>query len=430
MSMLELAPEELWVIATCMLCGIACAIPGVFLMLSRSSLLADGIAHATLAGIGAAFLVFKSRNPILLTSGALCAGLLTVTLILVIQKTRVLKSDTALGIVFTSLFALGVILISTVANDVDLDPGCVLYGLAEFIPFDSIDIFGIAIPKAFLSLATVLCIATTGYILFWKELTITTFDPLGAKIQGIPATIVRAVFLLSVTVTVVVSFEVVGSILVVALLVAPAVAASMFSQTLIGITLLSALIATCAAPIGYLSALKTNTPVASMICITLGLFCAVSVLLSPSRGLISRFIRRELLRLRIAEDDILGILFRWHEASSKITTTPIKPNFIRSALQSTFRTLIALRLLRWRGSVLVATDASLRLSEQGFVEAKALIRSHRLWEAYLAKHLGLPVDHLHEPSERTEHYIGRALARDIAQEVASDVDPHGRDIPS
>lgn len=430
MNDLGLAPEELWVIATCMVCGLACAIPGVFLMLSRSSLLADGIAHATLAGIGMAFLIFKSRNPALLAGGAFCAGLITVFLIVGIQKTRVLKSDTALGVVFTSLFALGVVIISTVAHDVDLDPGCVLYGLAEFVPFDSRNIYGIEVPKAFLSLTTVLCATVIGYTLFWKELVITTFDPVVAKIQGVPALAVRLIFLVSVTITVVVSFEVVGSILVVALLVAPAIGASMLSRSLIGITLLSGFLAVVAAPIGYLSALHTNTPVASMMGITLGIMCALAITLAPSRGLVSLAIRRALLRLRITEDDILGILFRWHETSSKIPTIPIKPTFIKSALQSKTPASIALRTLQWKGSILVARDSSLRLTEQGLVEAKALIRSHRLWETYLAKHLGLAPDHLHEPSERTEHYIGRALARDIAEEVASDTDPHGRDIPS
>ena len=424
-----LQSEEIWVIATCLVCGIACAIPGVFLMLSRASLLADGIAHATLAGIGLSFLLFNSRNPFLLLSGAFLSGIATIVLVVFIQRVRVIRSDTALGIVFTTLFAIGVVIVSTVAHDVDLDPGCVLYGLAEFVAFDTMRVGSVDVPTAFLSLSGILIFNVLFAWLCWKELVITIFDPAQAALQSMRPALIRLIFLLSVTATIVLSFEIVGSLLVVSVLIAPAITAYMLTHSLVRIVLLASFFAALSAPIGYGVALSTNTSVAGTISITLGILCILAVVGSPRRGILAVALQKTLLRLRIIEDDILGILFRWHEASAKHIATSIAIHFLVQVLRPWYLIRIALMRLKTRGAILTASDGSLRLTEQGLVEAKALIRSHRLWESYLAKHLELPPDHLHEPSERTEHYIGRALARDIEHEVGAKTDPHGRTIP-
>jgi manganese/zinc/iron transport system permease protein len=424
-----LQSEEIWVIATCLVCGIACAIPGVFLMLSRASLLADGIAHATLAGIGLSFLLFNSRNPFLLLSGAFLSGIATIVLVVFIQRVRVIRSDTALGIVFTTLFAIGVVIVSTVAHDVDLDPGCVLYGLAEFVAFDTVRVGSVDVPTAFLSLSGILIFNVLFAWLCWKELVITIFDPAQAALQSMRPALIRLIFLLSVTATIVLSFEIVGSLLVVSVLIAPAITAHMLTHSLVRIVLLASFFAALSAPIGYSVALSTNTSVAGSISIALGILCTLAIVGSPRRGILAVALQKTLLRLRIIEDDILGILFRWHEASAEHIAPPISIHFLVQVLRPWYLIRIALMRLKTRGAILTASDKTLRLTEQGLVEAKALIRSHRLWESYLAKHLELPPDHLHEPSERTEHYIGRALARDIEHEVGAKTDPHGRTIP-
>lgn len=427
--MSPLSADEIWVVATCAVCAFACAIPGVFLILSRSSLLADGISHSALAGIGTAFLLSHSRSPLFMLTGALTAGLLTAWLTSAITKARVIKPDAALGVVFTTLFAIGVIIISSVAREVDLDPGCVLYGLPEFIPFDTITLLSIEVPRAFLWLFGVFVINTLLCGLFWKELTISTFDKQLARALGFYPTRVHYGLLTCVAVTIVLSFEALGSIVVISMLITPAAAAYIISDKLIRIIALACVLGGLSAIVGFYGALAVNSSVAGMMSVSAGIFFIAALCFAPHRGIVPLFLSQTILSYRIVRDDILGLLFRWHEATIQQPIPPLTKHTLVEEINRPLVIKLALFSLSIRGDILAAPDGSLRLSERGLVEAKALIRSHRLWEAYLAKHLPLPMDHLHAPSERTEHFIGRALARDIAEEIESQKDPHGKIIP-
>lgn len=421
--------DELWVVATCAVCAAACAIPGVFLILSRSSLLGDAISHAALPGIALAFIVSGGRNPIVMLAGAAIAGLLTTILSGLIHRNSLVKPDAALGIVFTTFFSLGVILLSVAARQVDLDPGCVLYGLAEFTPFDTVRVFSNDIPRSFLWLSVALIFNCTIVILCWKELIITTFDPALARTLGYSPTRMYYGLLGCVTATVVASFEAVGSILVISMLVAPGATALLLSESIGLIVILAASLGILSAIGGFLTALSLNTSVAGMMSVVSGALFMAALIFSPSQGLVHRFVSSKRLQFKIVRDDILGLLFRWHELALDREPTPLKKREVHEAIISPLLTRLALLSLTRSRYVLQLRDGDLRLSEKGLVEARALVRSHRLWEAYLAKHLGLPLDHVHAPSERTEHFIGRALARDIAQDVEAKKDPHGKAIP-
>ncbi len=431
--------DELWVLATCAVCAAACAIPGVFLVLSRSSLLADGISHSALAGVGIAFLLTQSRAPLTMAIGALASGIVTAWLSAVISRASIIKSDAALGMVFTTLFSIGVIIVTAVAREVDLDPGCILYGIPEFIAFDTITVAGLELPRAFVWLVGLLALNALLCCLFWKELGLAIFDPLLAQSLGFNPAKIHYGILTSVTITVVLSFEALGSILVVTMLVAPAAAAYLWSDRLVTVVIIAVLLGVLSAFGGYLGALTINSSVAGVMSVVAGGLFILAACLAPQRGIVPTFIARTALRCRIVRDDILGLLFRWHEVAAQLPSNmgpinesaakPLTASQIGRAISPRWATLYALRALTVRGEIISSKDGGVRLSERGLVEARAVVRSHRLWEAYLAKHLSLPTDHLHAPSERAEHYIGRALARDIAEDVESKRDPHGRVIP-
>jgi len=361
--------------------------------------------------------------------GAFGAGLFTAWASSAISRTSVIKPDAALGVVFTSLFSIGVIIITLVARQVDLDPGCVLYGLPEFIPFDTVRFASLEVPRGFVWLSGLFVVNAALCWLFWKELTLATFDPLLAKALGFHPGRVHYCLLACVTVTIVLSFEALGSILVVTMIVAPAAAAYLWSERLRSVVLIAVILGVLSAVTGYGGALLLNSSVAGTMSVAAGLLFIAAALLAPTRGIVPTVWSRKVLQYRIVRDDILGLIFRWHEVDALQSATPLTPKEIHEAVHHPVLARLALRSLQQRGEVIVSHDRAVRLSERGLVEARALVRSHRLWEAYLAKHLHLPPDHVHAPSERTEHFIGRALAREIAEDVESKRDPHGKPIP-
>lgn len=407
-----LSSIDLWTIAVAAACGVACGVPGVYLVLRRLSMLGDAISHAVLPGLAVAFLLTGSRSVFPMLAGALVTGLLTASLSAGVSRLGRVAQDAALGVVFTSLFALGVLLISLFSRNVDLDPGCVLYGLIDAAALDTRPILGLEVPRSLLVLAPCAIINVALVVLFRKELALTSFDPELATALGFNASIIHYALLAMVAATCVVSFEAVGSILVVAMLIVPGATAYLLTQRLSRMLPIAAAIAVVGAVAGYLLARETGAAVAGAISVALGAQFALALALSPSQGLIPKIARRVRLTLRIRQEDVLANLFR----ASEGTAAP-------AALGSLDR--LSLFTLQARG--LVARGPA--LTPKGHAHARALIRAHRLWETYLADNLGLPTDHLHDPAHRMEHFIDEALREELARDTRAETDPQGKKIP-
>jgi manganese/zinc/iron transport system permease protein len=284
--------DDLWTVAIAACCCLACGLLGCFLMLRRMSLLGDAISHAILPGLAAAFFLTGSREPIAMLAGAMVVGVLTAVISTGLNRWGRVPEDASMGVVFTTLFAFGVILITLVARDVDLDPGCVLYGLIEFAPFDTVRVFGLELPRSFVWLFSVLVINVTLITIFFKELKIVCFDPYLATTMGISATAVHYGLMTAVAATSVASFEAVGSILVVAMLVAPGATAHLLTDKLGRLLWWSAAIAILSALLGYVLAVLFNTSVAGMIAtVGLGLFMLAAIA-SPRHGFIAKQFHR------------------------------------------------------------------------------------------------------------------------------------------
>lgn len=426
---LALTIDDFWTMAIGSCCAAACAIPGCYLVLRRMSLLGDAISHAILPGLAIAFIITESRavGPMLL--GALAAALLTAVLTAALSRFGRVPEDASMGVVFSSLFALGVILINHVAHSIDLDPGCVLYGSIETAPKDLLTTPLGDVPRTLIWLGSAALLNAALVTAFYKELKIVAFDPYLATTLGISAALVHYALMAVVAATTVVSFEAVGSILVVAMLIAPPATAHLLTDRLARMLVLAVILGASAAVLGYLlAAYVWNTSVAGMISVVAGAQFSLAALFSPRYGFFGKVAHRAALSLRVRRQDILGLLYRSQERP-EAHAWPIRASTSLDPAGRSWLTRLALASLLRRGLVLRRATGELTLSPEGQAAAQSIIRSHRLWESYLARHLGLPPDHLHEASERMEHFITPAMQDRLAGEFPSEPDPHGRPIP-
>ncbi|MBM7716173.1 metal ABC transporter permease [Siminovitchia sp. FSL H7-0308] len=279
---------EAWIILTGSLVGITCGITGCFLILRKMAMLADAISHTVLLGIVLAFLISQSLDGIYMLIGATVVGLLTAFFVQLLNSSGV-QSDAAIGVVFTSLFAVGVILISMYAGNVHLDVNHALMGEITFTPWDTVTINGMNIgPKAVWMLGTVLFINILIIFLFYKEFKIASFDPQMALAIGIPVLFIHYLMMGMVSLTTVASFDSVGAILVVAMLIVPGATAYLLTDKLHVMLWLSALVGVLSAVIGYYSATLLNVSIAGAMATAGGLIFALVFVLSPTHGLLSK----------------------------------------------------------------------------------------------------------------------------------------------
>ncbi|MBM4109338.1 MAG: iron ABC transporter [Phycisphaerae bacterium] len=415
-----LRPDDWWTIATAAVCSVACAIPGCFLVLRRQSLLGDAISHAILPGLAGAFLLTGSRDPWWMLLGAGAVGLATAALSGVLHRRGRVPPDAAMGVVFSVFFALGVVLISLAAARVDLDPGCVLYGTLEIVAFDTLSVAGVEVPRVLVTLSVVLLVNAALVAAFFKELKVASFDPALATAMGFSAGLIHYALMTATAATAVVSFEAVGSVLVVAMLVAPGATAHLLTDRLGRLVAIACLSAGLSAFVGYLVALGLNTSVAGSVATIAGGQFLLAVLLAPRHGVGARAVARRLLSLRIDREDVLGTLYRRHESGAASGAE------LAWAIPDPRRAARAVRALRRRG--LLERADPLRLTPAGLDAARGVVRTHRLWETFLSRELGLPLDHLHEASHRAEHFISPEIQRRLSAD-SPDTDPHGKRIP-
>src|SRR5688572_3758774 len=179
----EFLPSYGWVVVMGFLVTLACGLLGNFLILRRMALVGDAISHSILPGIVIAYLLGRSRGPYAMFIGAVLAGMLTTFLIEIIQRRSRIKQDAAIGIVFSTFFAIGVLLISLFAGKTDLDADCVLYGELGYVGLvDPVQLFGVPIAPPEVLVMGVVCLVVIGFIvIFYKELLVTCFDPVLAS---------------------------------------------------------------------------------------------------------------------------------------------------------------------------------------------------------------------------------------------------------
>jgi ABC-type Mn2+/Zn2+ transport system permease subunit len=253
-----------------MLAGVACAVLSAFVVWRGMAFIGDALAHAILPGIVIAFV-----NGVSLFVGALAAALLTALGIGLLSRGRQLKEDTAVGVMFSGFFALGILLLSRVTSYQDLTH--ILFG----------DILGVSRGDLW-AMLVVVGVVLALVVGFYKELLTTSFDPSHSIAIGLSPSLVRYGLLLLIALTVVAAIQTVGVVLVLALLVTPAAAASLLVKELPRIMALGVLFALLAALAGLYASYYANVASGAAIVLTLTFFFVIAFLISTGRGLVQR----------------------------------------------------------------------------------------------------------------------------------------------
>ncbi len=443
------------IVVTAILVAMSCALPGCFLVLRKQALLGDALTHGVLPAIVTAQLGLSlctslgwltaaqadAARPVVLMIAAAIAGIGLGLLAESLQQGGRVEPGAALGIVFVSLFALGLLLIRLFADGLHLDPGCVLYGQLESVAMRPW--WGPQFPVA---AVTAGCVWLTGMVLLascYHPLLICTFDPQHAQLQGARPRLMANLLLAYTSVAIVVAFESVGSILVVAMIVVPPCTALLLTDRLWSMQLVAQTLAAISVVIGHAAAIGLAGPVCSRlgypqvtsvstagsIAMAAGGLFLLVLLLAPQRGLARKLYDRWVLGVRIAKEDLLGLLYRCEERGQ-----PVSLRLARSIVQSSghvsqLAVTVALRRV-FQQQLATASSDLLVLTDRGRSQAQVLVRGHRLWEAYLAEHLRLGDARMHTDASRAEHFLDPDLHQRLASELDHpELDPHGQTIP-
>jgi manganese/zinc/iron transport system permease protein len=292
------AQFEIQLIAS--LVAVACAIPGTFLVLRKMAMISDAISHSILPGIVLGFFLTQDLNSPWLILLAAATGVLTVVLVEKIQNTKLVKEDTAIGLVFPALFSIGVILIAKFANDVHLDIDAVLLGELAFTPFDRIMYNGMDLgPKSLWVIGVILMATLVLLFAFFKELKISTFDAGLATSLGFSPVVLHYGLMSVASVTTVGAFDAVGAILVVALMIAPAASAYLLTVNLKKMIALAATFGVFSAVSGYWVAHFLDASIAGSITTMLGVLFLIVYLFAPNKGLIAVVYREKQQRIEV-----------------------------------------------------------------------------------------------------------------------------------
>lgn len=395
--------------------GITCGLLGCFVVLRRMAMIGDALSHAILPGVVVGFILF-GYNPLAIFGGALIAGLLTSAIITWIQQNSIIKDDASVGIVFTAMFALGIIGISIVTKNegVHLDMKDFLFG----------NVLGVSDLDLWLTGAISLYVVTS-IMLLYKYFFATTFDPLIALSMGISVSVVHYFLMFLLSLSIVASIQSVGVILVVAMLIIPASTAYLLTTRLTYMLVLSALLGLTSASLGFmLSVYFEITPGPTMTLLAF-LFFLLALLFAPRKGLIFRQVMRWRIHLQVGREDLLKIIFKLSKAGKAAYLDVMAESRGMPSLQ--FRYL--LYTLQWKG-YLRRSNQQLTLTTRGLQRAERLVRAHRMWESYLVQKLNFSSDQIHESAERLEHVLTDAIVDKLDKELGYPAqDPHGSPIP-
>ncbi len=405
------------------LLGLVGGILGSFALLRRQSLLGDALAHAALPGVCLAFLLTGQKTPGILLAGAATTGILgALSVILIVRGSRLIKEDSAIGIVLSVFFAFGIVLITKIQRMPSGNKG----GLDKYL-------FGQAatlVTEDLWVMCGISAVVIAAIVVLFKELKLLCFDRAFGASLGFPMRGLEVLLTCLLVLVVVVGLQTVGVVLMVATLVTPAAAARQWTDRLDSMVLVSGAIGMFCAIVGVLlSNTATNIPPGPTIVLVSSSVLALSILFAPRRGLLWARLRERSVESRIRRENLLKDIYTLGERGQSWTVlTPIHAiTAVRGqparALRKSSRSLAA-------DGLADLVDDELRLTPAGLEAAGKVVRKHRLWEVYLTRRLDLPTDHVHREADAMEHALSDEAVEQLEERLGFPAqDPHGKPIP-
>lgn len=416
-------PSLRYALSGSILLGISCGLMGAFLIVRKLSLMGDTLAHAVLPGVALGFLWNITKDPLAIFIGATSAGLLGAGTVQLIRNTTKHKEDAALGFVLAFFFGVGICLLTMIQNlpvggKSGLDK--FMFGQAASLGQDDVALLGV-----------VTLLVVTAVIFFYKEYTLTSFDPGFARSLGMPVQFFHYSLMLLLAFAIVSSLQAVGVVLVAAMFVIPAATAFLLTDRFGIMLLLSAAFGLCSGVIGsFFSFIGRNLPTGPFMVLAAATVFTLALFLGPRHGIIPRWWRQRSRSSRIRQENMLKAIYQVLENDEfrrEVVSVSELAQRRRETLEEVKQQLTDVRK---NGFVTTFAD-SVSFTPTGWQRASEIVRNHRLWELYLTNTAQIPADRVHEDAENIEHVLDEETVRKLEKHLNyARRDLHGKLIPS
>lgn len=398
------------------------ALVGSFTFLNKKSLVGDAIAHAVLPGICLGFLLSGTKNPLILITGAFITGWISLVLVEVISSKTRIKEDTAIGLILSVFFGIGILLLTVIqksGNAAQTGLDHLLFGKAASLIGQDLFVFSV-----------VAVILLAGIFLLFKEFTLLAFDKDFARAIGLPVRAIELVLTSLIVLAVVIGIQAVGVVLMAAILITPAAAARFWTDKIKVMFLLASIFGAFSGLTGaYISYVAPAMPTGPWIVIVISFVAFASFFFAPKRGVINRMIRQLSIRKTINDENVLKAFYQLGEENKDFLIQRYPDEVLRKRNFQRDTLLKVLRRLERQG-YLQRTSELWGLTEEGKVRGQRVVKIHRLWELYLTRYLHIAPDHVHDDADTIEHLLTPELEQQLEQLLNyPKTDPHKSEIP-
>ena len=418
-------PNVRFVLAGTVLLGISAGALGCFAILRQRALVGDAVAHSVLPGVCISFIIVGDKDPVALLIGSLVFGWLSLLTMDFLQKNSKISADASIGMILSVFFGLGILLLTYIQNSGNSNQS----GLNSFM-------FGQAaslVPRDVTIFGTISVLVTVAIGFSFKELKLISFDPGYARASGLPVR--RYEFLLATMMVMVITvgLQAVGVVLIASMLIIPPAAARYWTDKLSVMVMIGASFGALSGLLGsVISYLAPAMPTGPWMVISALFLFVVSFLFAPNRGEVARLVRSRRNKHKINDENLIKTLYKLEESDGfRHKTWLMKDIMKRRRMRERDARKAIVRLVS-RGLVdrFSGKPTGYQITEAGAVEARRIIRLHRLWEVYLTSTVEIAADHVHDDAESMEHILTPEIEEQLTRLLGQPtVDPHQQEIP-